>query len=359
MQDLWQFYLLIMLIFVQGKLLENFGKRGKLIFIGLCFVELSFLAGFRDWSIGNDTHNYINVFILSGDYPQLLGSHMEWGYLLYNQFLAFFTSNPQILLIVTAIFITGSWLYTFYKYSVALTFSTLLFIILEYSTTLSMLRQEMAVCVILLAVPFIIRRQFLFFLLAVWLASTVHSSAFLALGLYFLYSLPFKKKYVIWVLVAALLTFFFLAPILEKVIPMFGRYGGYVGTRLLGEPKVASIIKTIIQFAIVGFLLFSDKYIVPRTHNVKSLLPASFLLWCSVIAFCLQFISIRGTVLERLVIYFYSFNFISIPYFVHCYPKKMRALVALGLFGCFVLYKSIVFIYRPEWNYVLPFKFCF
>ena len=132
-----------------------------------------------------------------------------------------------------------------------------------------------------------------------------------------------------------------------------------MGRRLLGEEtKVASLAKTAVQFAITGFCYISYKYVLPK-REVKSLLNEKFLLWCSLVALCVQFVSIRGTVLERLVLYFSSFNFVSIPYFVHRYPKAVRMLVAVGLVGCFILYKSIIFVYRPEWNHVLPFEFCF
>ena len=360
MQYLWQYYLLITIVFVQGILLLRWGKAGKWIFAILCFVELAFIAGFRDWSIGNDTRNYVNTFILSIDYPQLLKSHMEIGYLWFNRFLATFTTNPQMLLITTSIFIIGVWVRFFYKYSVSFLISMLLFVALDYSATLTMIRQEIAMCMILLTIPFIIRRQFFLFLAVIILAVSVHHSSVLAIGLYFLYPLPFKIRHVSWVLMATLVVFIFLAPLLNEVISITGRYGGYMGNILMGEEtKFASIVKLAIQAMTAGFLLVSYKFVLPKNKELHSQLPLSFLLWCSVVAFCLQFISIRGTVLERLVSYFAMFNYISIPYFVRCYPRNTRFWVICGLLFCFILYKSIVFVYRPEWNYVLPFEFCF
>lgn len=360
MQYLWQFYLLIAVVFVQGVLLLRWGKFGKWAFAALCFAELAFLAGFRSWDIGNDTGRYVQTFVLSLHYPELLKSHMEAGYLWYNRFLAHFTSNPQMLLLTTSIFIVWAWTRFFYKYSVSLLMSMILFVALEFSTVLTMVRQEIAMCMIFLAVPFIIQRKFILFLLVVWLASTVHSSAVLALGLYFLYPLPFKMKYVSWVLVGTALAFVLLPLILDNVTSIMGRYDGYIGNRLLGEEtKVASIVKFGIQSVVAGFLLFSYHYVFNKEDALSSPVALPFLAWCSVVAACLQFLSIRGTVLERLVGYFSAFNFISIPYFVRCYPRKVRLWVIFGILCCFILYKSIVFVYRPEWNHVLPFEFCF
>ena len=172
--------------------------------------------------------------------------------------------------------------------------------------------------------------------------------------------MPFKIKHVLWVLIATVIVFIFLAPLLNEVISITGRYESYMGNILMGEEtKLASMVKLAIQAVIIGFLLFSYKYVLPKNEIISSQISLSFLLWCGVVAFCLQCISLRGTVLERLVPYFSMFNYISIPYFVKCYPKNIRILVAVTLLACFILYKSIVFVYRPEWNYVLPFKFCF
>ena len=192
MQYLWQFYLLIAVIFLQGLLVGFSSKNGKTIFIWLCFFELTFIAGFRAWNIGNDTQSYVHAFMLSGSYSELFKTHMEAGYLLYNRVLSLFTSDPQMLLLTTSVFIIGIWLRTLYKYSIALTFSMVLFVILGYDMTLTMIRQEMAMCIIFLALPFVIRRQLIPFLLMVALAYSFHTSAVFAIGLYVLYPMEFK-----------------------------------------------------------------------------------------------------------------------------------------------------------------------
>ncbi len=360
MENLWQFILLIAIIIVQGLLINPKTKSTRVIFITMCFIELAFISGFRSWNIGNDTQAYINVFILSGSYPELLKSHMEVGYLIFNRFLHLFTSNPQVLLITTSIFIIGAWLKTFYKYSIALLFSVLLFVILEYSTTLTMIRQEIAIGIVLLSIPFIIRRQLFFFALMVILATSFHISAVFAIILYFLYNLSFNTKYVLIALTSTLVIFLFLVPILDIIINITGRYGSYKGNILLGEEtRVASLVKTVVQFSITCFCYFSYRYIRPQTDKSCYQIKTSFLLWCSLFALCMQFISIRGTVMERLVLYYSFINFISIPFFVSYYPKRTQIFISVSMICCFILYKSIVFVYRPEWNYVLPFEFCF
>lgn len=360
MQYLWQFYILLLFVVLQGICFPLHTQRGKTLFLSIVFIEFVFIAGFRAWNIGNDTLNYINTFILSSHYPELFHSYMEKGYLWYNEFLSFFSHNPQTVLIANACVITGAILVFIRKYSPNILLSLLLFTVLQFGDTMNIMRQYLAVAIVLLSIPFVIKRQFVLFLLCCLVASLFHTSALLAIGLYFLYNLPCKTRYIFSCLVATFLIFVFLSPILDRIIAFTGRYDTYKGNILLGEEtKIASIAKTFIQLAIATFCFFSYQVLQRRNLTAKSALPMPFLLWSAIIALCLQFISIRGTVLERLVLYFSSFNLISIPVFIEAYPKKMRILIMCAILGCFIIYASVIFVYRPNWNYILPFKFCF
>lgn len=344
----------------QGILLSLGKRTGKIIFFILCFVELFFLAGFRGWNIGTDTPRYIQSFILSINYPELMKSHMETGYLLFNQFLGSISRNPQILLIVTSLFFVWTWLRTFYKYSASFPFSVLLFVILEFTTTLSMIRQEIAICIILLALPFIIKRQLLPFILACCMATCFHTSAIATIAVYFIYSLPLKKKYFCAIILASIVLFVFLSPILNQMVSIIGRYDGYANERLLlNGAKTSAILKTLVQFIITAFCWVSYRYFNPKLNSLQSPINIPFLLWCSALAMCIQFVSIKAIGLDRLSLYFSCFNFISIPLFVRVYQPPIRLMLMTCLIGCFILYKSIIFIYRPEWNTVFPFEFCF
>ena len=359
MQYLWQYYLLLGIIIIQGFVLAFGSKPGKAIFLWLCFLELTFIAGFRAWNIGNDTPNYVSTFIATINHWDLYSSHMERGYLLYNKILSFFTSNPQAILIANAIMITGSIFLFIKKYSSVVLLPVLLFVVLHFGGTMNVMREYLAIVIVLFSFPFVVKRQFIPFATGCLLAATFHMSATLAIGLYFLYDLPFKTKYLFEAFLLTIIGLVFLAPISEEIIDITGRYGSYRGNILLGEEtKIASIFKTLIQVVILAFCYFSYKYVYKPGKNTFHL-PVQFLLWTSVVSSCLHVVSIRGTVLERLAIYFSIFSLISIPCFVHCYSKKKRILVAAGVVGCFMLYQSIIFVYRPEWNHILPFEFCF
>jgi len=358
MADLWQYYLLIVIISIQGLFcLKNKNK----IFLFITFLELFFLSGFRNWNIGNDTLNYVHTFIETITFFDLLNSHMEKGYLLFNKFLGLFTENPQSILITTSFFILGITFYFIYKYSKFIFLSILLFVIIQFSATLNLVRQEMSLIIILLGFVFVIKRKFLYFLLFCLLAATFHRVAILAIVLYFVYPLNIKMKNIITILVVTIFIFVFIAPFLDQVFQILGRYKGYVGSKLLGEEiKSASIMKTLVNFIIFMFCFISYFFIHnSKKYSTEFILRPQFLLLSSLLALCIQFISIRGIVLERLAMFFSVFDIISIPAFINCYSKNIRILLTIIIIAFFILYKSIIFIYRPEWNHVLPFEFCF
>ena len=358
MTDLWQYYLLLMVVSIQGLLcLKNNNK----VFLFITFFELFVISGFRAWHIGNDTIRYIHVFIANVFSFDLSHSHMEKGYLLLNKTLSFFTDNPQAILVITSFCILSGVFYFINKYSKFIFLSTLLFIILYFSTTLNIIRQCMALALILFSLNFVIKRQFIQFLLCCLLAITFHTSSIIAILLYFIYPLNIKMKNIITILVMAIIIFVFIAPFLERIVLLFSKYRVYMGNILLGEGiKIASILKTILNFFIFLFCFISYFFIYSdKKNNEKFIIRPQFLVMMSLIALSIQFISIRSILLEKISLYFSIFNIISIPSFINCYSKQNKIILSFLFIAFFILYSTIILIYRPEWNRVLPFEFCF
>ena len=355
---LWQYYLLIIVVLIQGLFcLKNNNKT----FLFITFLELFFISGFRNWHVGNDTSSYVNNFIAAFSCFDLSNLYMEKGYIIFNKILSLFTHNPQAILIVTSFFILSAIIGFIHKYSKFVFLSTLLFVILQFSTTLNIVRQYIAIIIVLLSFNFVLKRQFIQFLLCCLLATTFHTSAIVSIVWYFIYPLNIKIKNIVNILIITIIIYIFFAPLLDKIIQTLGRYQSYMGNILLGEEiKVASIIKTLINFIVFIFCFISYFFIYTnRRCNTKFVLRSQFLLLSSLLALCIQFVSIRGTVLERVAFYFSFFNIISIPAFINCYSKGIKILLIFIIFGLFIFYSSIIFIYRPEWNHVLPFEFCF
>lgn len=358
MVEIWQFYFLLALLFLQG-LLCLVNKKG--LFLGICFGELFLIAGLRAWTIGNDTIQYVSAFRLIADKVDVSQFYMEKGYILFNSLVSEITGNPQGLLIVSSFFIMACWYFFIRKYSTSIFLSVLLFVLLCFSSTLSAIRQEMALGFVLLSLPFLQQRKLLPFLMCVLIATTFHMTAMIALIMYPLYFWKYNLRNILLILLGSVVCLVFLAPLLYQIVDMLGgRYGGYFGNRLLQEQiKDASIWKTLIHFTVAFFCIFSYQRFAVRAKNMASPLPVPFLLLMVLIGACIQMISIRGSVLERVAQYFFPFEVITLPFCMKLYPAKIQPIIISIVLGAFISYASMVFIFRPEWNHLFPYEFCF
>ena len=364
MSALPHYYLLILFIFTQCLFIKKLGKCPILVLIAL---ELWFLSAFRGWDVGNDTWNYIGAFVhMYSPFPDVFGTgHMEQGYRLFNQFVGFFSHNPQTILIVTSAIIISSRFLSIARYSAYAGFTTVLFVIMQFGNTLNLVRQEIAFSIVLFAFPFVVKRQFIPYLVACWLASQIHLTAIMAIPIYFFYTLPWQKKYIVSIVLGGILGLVLLAPLLNAFIDITGRYEGYLGSNYaLGEDvKLGSILSlfvalAVFTFEIVSYQIHKQKFSQPVAAFSKSF-PVTFLLFMGLITLCLNLIALRAAGLSRVAFYYNFFTIFSLPIFIQAYRYKTRIFVILAVVGGLIAHASVIFIFRPTWNHWLPYHFYF
>ncbi len=358
MSAICEYYIFLFLIIFQCLLMKKMGKAFTLTLIG---CELWFFSAFRGWDIGNDTVHYVNAFIRQADPYGLLGlTHMEQGYLWLNRIVAYISTNPQTILIVTSTLIIPGLFWAIFRYSAFAGMSTVLFAISQCGTVLSSMRQETAFVMFLLAFPFIQHRKFLPFIIICLLASTIHTSILATIPIYWVYTMPWKPKYIISFIIIGLLCTVLLAPLLQGLLLWVPRYQGYVGTRLLGEEaKIGAVFKTIVAGGIFVFEVFTYYIHKHKLLSQSFPLPISFLLFMALCTCLIQMFGIHATLLSRIAFYFNFFSLFSIPIFIRVYSGKVQPLVIAVVFGGLIAWETIIMIFRPGWNVWLPYHFCF
>jgi hypothetical protein len=355
-----EYYLLIFVVFLQCLFIKKIGKWPLLILIAL---ELWFLSAFRRWDIGNDTSIYVSAFVyMYTPFSEVFGQgRMEQGYRILNQFIGLFSHNPQTILIVTSAIIISSRFFTIARYSAYAGFTVILFVIMQFGTTLNLIRQEMAFSIVLFALPFIIKRQLIPYLIFCLLAMQVHLTAITAIMIYFFYNLPWKKKYVLSIVFGGILGLVLLSPLLNTFASITGRYGGYLGSNYaFGEEiKLGSIMAVCVSFVILMFEGITYKIYKQKMDSQLTYLPANFLLFMTLMTFIAYLMSLRAVGLSRVAFYFNFFTIFSLPVFIRVYPRKICPFITLAIVGGFIAQASIIFIFRPSWNHWLPYYFCF
>lgn len=158
--------------------------------IVLFACALIFVAAFREGF--QDTGVYKNLYKSIGtDYANAFDKEFaiqDQGFNLLMVLLNRVNSDPQTLIIVSAVVITASYIKIITKHSCDLPFSLFLMLCVVFISTMNGLRQVLAGVILVMGWPLIRERKPLLFALVALLASTFHASAIIVIPLYFIIS---------------------------------------------------------------------------------------------------------------------------------------------------------------------------
>lgn len=364
-------YIFLMIFFVFASC-KNSNSRVKLIIgSGILFV----LMGFKDSSIGNDTLNYIELFDRLKNMPSLIDSksRFEVGYQLYNKFISLFFDNYQILFVVTAAICIGCVVYGIKKNSKNWMYSLFLLIGFRfYYFFLSGLRQSIAVSIIFVAYVFLKKKKILPYILLIILATLFHFSAFIFIFAWPLLEMKVSSKDVLKILFGIGIIYIFFTPIFSWVLSVLpAYYSGYLLTEATSTNNITNYLGFVIP---VVFLVFAytinyvkysrnvntlkiEKYHV-KESDLQNGYPDLQILFM-LIASGLSLLATKASILDRMVMYYWIFSICTIPNMIFSIKDKRNRLLWFLLISIFVIaYNVTLLILRPEWNAIVPYKFC-
>ena len=162
------------------------GRRGSPILLGITFFAFTAFSSFRAVSVGNDTVEYHRVFkaiAATDSFQEALSiSRFEYGYVLVNYLVSRLTQDFNILLLITSVFVYGSAVLFIKRdaasYSLAVLFA---FGMSVFYDLMLAVRQGIAVAIFLLAVPALMERKlvrYVLLLLVVYLIPYMRLSTF-------------------------------------------------------------------------------------------------------------------------------------------------------------------------------------
>lgn len=169
-------------------------KSLKKILIILALLIPSILAGLRDYSIGNDVLLYGNKwFERSYLYSSLFDFlekaqeySMDIGYATVNWCISRFTNNPHVFYFVYE-FLQLVVLYFAlkpFKDKISLPYAYLIYFFYYYNNSYNLLRQIMAIILVLFSYKYVVSRKLIKFIIVILLAFSFHSSSIVGLALY-------------------------------------------------------------------------------------------------------------------------------------------------------------------------------
>lgn len=182
------------------------------VYIFLSFVLLVFLHSSVDINSVPDLPSYSSSFTQATWLPfyKAICSFRTTEYVFHGflKIVSYFSNNFQFFLLVYNLVLFALYYRTFIRFSKEIGYIMLpicMLLLTTYSQSLFVLRQHLAVAIILNTYQYIINRKFTKFLIIFTIAFFVHHSAIIWFPIYFLYGIKNKKIYVVIMLILLLL----------------------------------------------------------------------------------------------------------------------------------------------------------
>ncbi|MGP5435774.1 EpsG family protein [Psychrobacter alimentarius] len=188
-------YLLVLGFVLSWIILEQKTLNRKAFWVP--FLTLSLFAGMRSFRVGTDSGTYTKDFRSQLNiYNFQFDGSVEIGYQLLKFSLLRITQNYFWLFFTTGLIVVFCYLYVIKKYSVNYWFSVFLFVTLGvYTFFFNGLRQGLAMAIFALALPYLLEKRLVYYLLVCFLASLFHITALFMIPFYFLVNLKIKPIY--------------------------------------------------------------------------------------------------------------------------------------------------------------------
>jgi len=332
-------YVAIILFVVLGLLFSgNSLDKGKKAFLIICFLVMLILHTFVN-------PEYSDLLGYKYGYQEFAGMSFsdvlkhnafslkaEVGYRVFCKILTYISTNWVFALFVISVIILNGYYQTTKKYSPSYLFSVLFIMVGPFMQSTFVLRQHMAMGLLLLTYPFIMERKLMPYMLLCAAAFLLHQTAIIFLPVYFLYNLS-KNKFAIVSAVAMVV----LATSMSFFLTTAGRYA--MGTASYGDYYFARDMQvgTNYKSALLMVVLLIIRVLILKKNffNEGITRLMSIVLVFGTI-FAITGIGYVGT--SRMNMYFTAASFLYIPNtFYYLKDKTFRLLFNVGYF-LFLLY---------------------
>lgn len=335
----------------------NRSKREK-VFLIIAMTVLFVLVAIRDESMGNDTIKYLDLYTKCAEEKwnvDIFGGYYDSGYLIFNILLSYISPSRRFFMIVMSLIFNLS-VYRFIKNnSKNYLLSVLIYIgLLFFYSSMTMMRQFMAMSIMLESIKFAKEKRIVPFILLALLALTIHSTAILAFFIYPIYNTKYKSNRTLAIIASSIIATLFIGNIYASLMEFLGRNTYYL-SRIGNSENISSIINFVIYSAIGILLAHSSSK--ERTNTNNELSPY---IYSSTASASLSIMSTRMNILSRADDYFSLTLVAGIPNMIEAISNNKNKKIAKFALVAFILaFSSAIIGLRPEWNTAYNYKPCF
>lgn len=363
------YIILIVMILLGGCLGINDTQRAKKIYLTFIFSILTLVSSLRAYSVGVDTMQYIKAYTLIKNIPWSEYGTLwyEWGFFALCKVLNYITSDPQILILVSSIFIMSSVGRFIYKNSSNVVISSFLFLTLNlYFNYMNIMRQAIAISIILIGYEYLKENKLIKYSAIVILASLFHQSALCCLVLIIFKKIRYNKIIMIgWGIISSI-AFIFWKVFYEISVTFLSKYEGYSQ----GIFGVSNYFGAIFEFAVNIFILLFGLLVfkisnkgfnrVKLIGDIEYEKKIELLAWIVSSVVFFSIITIRINIFNRITSYFLIFTIVWLAEAIEIIKfKNEKLLYKYAIIFFTFWYCIIILIFRPEWTGVVPYKLFF
>lgn len=290
-------------------------KHGKGVYCALAGAALFLTAALRN-EVGYDYNLYASWFLnYRARMTSILGGYkQEKGFLIPMKFVSEVTDNYQVMFVIIAAIISTAVMLFIYFYCEKPYLGVFCFLSFgAFFNSMNFMRQMIAATIVLYAIQYIKKKQYLRFLVFVLLASAFHVSALIMVVFYFLVQI--KMNWISLGVYSGVLVLYFIFS--ESILGVITRYF-YTGYKPGSNVEISK--GTVPIYAILFTLVFVAAFLL-RKRLVKSDSFNNVFLNCMFFACFFELMGLKHGVVSRLSIYF------LIPAVTVLVPKTLTALM--------------------------------
>lgn len=333
-----------------------------IVTVGYLFI----ITGWRSFSVGSDTYNYVSSLESLGgstesikffDIVGMLHSRFEYGYVLLTRVVYHFTNDPQWLLIACAIIVYIG-LFIFLKIlSADIPLSLTMFVTLGYmAASMNVVRQSLATSFIMIAFIFLMKNRNFMFIAMVFCAFLFHKTAIIFLLVILLKGWKYNKRNILIVLMFSGIIAVIYGKMESTINAInytdyadFNATSGYLG--------ILINILLIIFLLCIGHVSYKyrdgalwNKYLPDNSENLLPMLL--------IVSIGIYMVSLNFSQLVRIATYFELSAIIYIPSVLRSIKlRNVKLFLTILTYSVLIIYFFIVLIYRPYWTNITPYMF--
>ena len=330
--------------------------RQRKWFCILACVELICFAGIRTMHIGADTAIYIKALEYLRSIPRenilyaklMYPFDFEIGYAFLTKICAALSmSNTEFLYLIAMIIYIPVFVFIFYYSSHPLISTLTYFALGIFGYSLGIFRQMIAISIILCGLRYIEERKLLKYCIYIFIAMLFHTTAIIALPLYWLFKFNIKNK-LMWIITLEVVILFFSRIIVLFIVKIFPSYSGYINSQydIQGGSYIMLIIFNIIL--IIAYYMVRKGQIV--YCGMGKLAVNSTI--------CMVYLQIMGYSMEifgRIIPYYSIFLLILVPCILENLQIKNKPLLHILCIGVLLM----MFYYTNNNAMLVPFTTIF